>query len=180
MVEPRQIENSASLFKSEPIEVTINNENYSLVYDMNAFIELEKIYGTVDNVIKKVLGKAKKEHVIKVDGVVTGADKVTVDDTPLSTFIATNETSDATTTDTINILYCGMMRDLAIYDEHDEIVGYKVSKRKIAAGITFKNLREVNMKLAMAFIQDLMPTAGETKNEPGAEAAKAKGLHYSE
>lgn len=172
-------ENSASVFKPQPVEITLGGETYSIAYDMNAFIELEKIYKNIDTVIKKVLGKSKKEHVIKIEDKEIKADTITVDDTPLSNILAKLDTedSDTTTTDTLNILYCGLMRDLAIYNEHDEITGYKVSKARIASFINFKNLKEINVKLVVAFIRDLVPTDEESKNETGAEAQK--GLHYS-
>ena len=174
------VENSASIFKPQTVEVELGGEKYPIVYDMNAFIELEKIYGTIDAVIKKVLGKSRKEHEVKDGDTVINAKDITVDGKSLDVILAELDASseDATTTDTLNILYCGLMRDLAIYNEHDELVGYKVSKHRIASMINFKNIKDINVKIVIAFIQDLMPSAGETKNETGAEE-KAQGLHYS-
>lgn len=173
--------NSATIFKPEPVTVTLGGDTYSLVFDMNAFCELEKIYRTVDTVIKKVLGKSRKEHKVLFKGTAVSAEDVTVDNKPLTAILADldADTDAATTTDTLNILYCGLMRDLAVYNEHDELIGYKKSKREIGSLITFRNIRDVNVKLAMAFIQDLVPTAAETKNETGAEAEAPQGLHYS-
>ena len=174
------VENSASIFKPQTVEVELCGEKYSIVFDMNAFIELEKIYGTIDAVIKKVLGKSKKEHIVKDGDTIIDAKDITVDGKPLDSILSELDASskDATVTDTLNILYCGLMHDLAIFNEHDEITGYKVSKQKIASMINFKNLKDINVKLVVAFIQDLMPSEGETKNETGAEA-EAQGLHYS-
>ena len=39
------VDNSASIFKPERIEVELGGEKYPIIYDMNSFIELEKIYG---------------------------------------------------------------------------------------------------------------------------------------
>ena len=174
------VDNSASIFKPQTVEVELGGEKYPIVYDMNAFIELEKIYGTIDAVIKKVLGKSRKEHEVKDGDTVINAKDITVDGKSLDVILAELDASseDATTTDTLNILYCGLMHDLAIYNEHDELVGYKVSKHRIASMINFKNIKDINVKIVIAFIQDLMPSAGETKNETGAEE-KAQGLHYS-
>lgn len=174
------VDNSASIFKPEHIEVELGGEKYPIIYDMNSFIELEKIYGNIDTVIKKVLGNSKKEHVVKDGDAIIDAKDITVDDKPLDKLLSEIDaaSSDSTITDTLNILYCGLMHDLAIYNEHDEIVGYKVSKQKIGSMINFKNIKDINVKLVIAFVQDLIPSKGESKNETGAKE-KAQGLHYS-
>lgn len=174
-----QTENSATVFKPEPVQVTFGDNTYNIMFDMNAFVELEKIYSTVGSVIKKVLGNSKKEHIVTIDGKKVDPSTIMVDSAPLTQFLAKldSEYSETTTSDTLNILYCGLMHDLAIYNEHDEIVGYKVSKQRIASYINFKNLKEINFKLVLAFIRDLVPSENEAKNEMGAEAPK--GLHYS-
>lgn len=180
-LETTKPENSATVFKPEPVKITLGDETYSIIYDMNAFCELEKIYKTIDTVIKKVLGKSSKEHKVLYKGQEVDANDVSVDNKALMSILAeldTNSESNATASDTLNILYCGIMHDLAIYNEHDEITGYKKTKQQIASKITFKNIREVNIKVAMAFIQDLVPSAAESKNETGAEAT-GQGLHYS-
>ena len=41
------VDNSASIFKPERIEVELGGEKYPIIYDMNSFIELEKIYGNI-------------------------------------------------------------------------------------------------------------------------------------
>lgn len=171
--------NSATIFKPENITIELGGDTYSIVFDMNAFCELEKIYKTIDAVIKKVLGKSTQEHKVFYKDELVEASAITVDGKPLVSILATDDDSAATASDTLNILYCGLMHDLAIYNEHDEITGYKKSKREIASCITFKNIRDVNIKLAMAFIQDLVPTVAEAKNETGAEEAAPQGLHYS-
>lgn len=174
-----QTENSATVFKPEPVQVTFGDNTYNIMFDMNAFVELEKIYSTVGSVIKKVLGNSKKEHTVTIDGKKADPSTIMVDSAPLTQFLAKldSEDSETTTSDTLNILYCGLMHDLAIYNEHDEIVGYKVSKQRIASYINFKNLKEINFKLVLAFIRDLVPSENEAKNEMGVEAPK--GLHYS-
>lgn len=174
-------ENSASIFKPDTIEITLGSENFSLVFDMNAFVELEKIYGNMDAVIKMILGKSVKEHVVKDGDVVIDAKDITVDGRPLTDILASVDAqkSSATTTDTLNILYCGLMHDLAIYNNHGEITGYKMSKQKVGSFINFKNIKDINIKLVMAFIQDLIPSSGESKNETGAEAPEKPALHYS-
>lgn len=174
--------NSATVFKPENITVELGGEKYAIVFDMNAFCELEKIYSSIDAVIKKVLGNSRKEHKVFYKNEEVNAADIAVDGKALLSILAdldSDADTKASTTDTLNILYCGLMHDLAEYNEHDEVVGYKKTKRQIASMINFKNLRDVNIKLALAFIQDLVPTASEAKNEMGAEAEAPQGLHYS-
>ena len=164
--------NSSTIFKPEAITLELGGETYSLIFDMNAFCELEKIYRTINAVIKKVLGGSAKEHKVFYKDELIEANTITVDGKPLVSVLneldkEANET--ATATDTINILYCGLMHDLAIYNEHDELIGYKKTKHEIASHITLSNLKEVNIKLVAAFVQDLVPNIAELKNEMGAE-----------
>lgn len=170
------IANSSSIFKPEPITIKLGDETYELVYDLNALCELEKYYSSVNVVLKKVLGSSRKEHKVAYKNNAVDAKDITVDNQPLSVILAgidrdNEETSKTTATDTLNMLYCGILRGIAEYNEHEEITGYKKSKAAIAKHVTFRNLGEVNLKIATAIIRDLVPTEAEAKNETGAETA---------
>lgn len=168
---PMSVENSATIFKSSDIKVKLGDVEYRLVYDMNSFIELEKIYPTVDIVIQLVLGKSNDSAppVVTYNGGDVLADEISVDGVPLSEVLKKQRDIQATQKDTLNILFAGLLHDTAIYNSFDEITGYTVSKTKIASQITFKNLREINTQIVLALLQDLVPAEGETKN---AEAPK--------
>ena len=172
-----KIENSSSLFKHEPVTIELGGNTYEIVFDMNAFCELEKIYKSVGNVLKKVLGSGRKEHkVFYKDALIEAAD-VAVDGQSLALLLTqldrqNDEESTATVTDTLNILYCGIMRDIAIYNEHDEITGYKISKAASGRCIDLKKIAECNLKIATVMMRDLLPTEAEAKNEAGATEAQ--------
>lgn len=170
------IENSSSIFKAEPITITLGDETYEIVYDLNALCELERYYSSVNVVLKKILGTSRKEHKIFYKDDEVKPQEITVDGQPLSLVLANldrnaDEDAKTTATDTLNILYCGILRGIAEYNEHDEIVGYKKSKASIGKCITLRNMGEVNLKIATAIIRDIVPTEAEAKNETGAETA---------
>ena len=49
-------ENSSAVFKPKPVELELNGEKYTLVYDLNAFCEMETMYDSVDTVINMLMG----------------------------------------------------------------------------------------------------------------------------
>ena len=53
------------------------------------------------------------------------------------------------------------------------LIGYSISKAKLGAGVTFKNLREVNGKILTAILRDLVPS-DSVKNAEAPEAAEAQ------
>jgi hypothetical protein len=59
-----------------------------------------------------------------------------------------------------------MMHDNAIYNDMDEVTGYKIPKMTVAREITFKNYTKINVRIVEAILKDLAPNvgAGESKN----------------
>jgi hypothetical protein len=45
----------------KPVELTIDDKTYLIKYDFNAFIELEDIYGSIDEAMEKVQGEIVKD-----------------------------------------------------------------------------------------------------------------------
>ena len=66
-------------------------------------------------------------------------------------------------TDTLNLLWAGCLHDAAIYNSFGEITGYTVSKARLGAEVTFRNLREVNGKIITAILRDLLPQDEKTQ-----------------
>jgi hypothetical protein len=89
---------------------------------------------------------------------------------PLTTYInKINRVREAKHSDTRNLLWAGCLHDHSVYNDHGEITGYTVSKDKLGALITFKNMREINAKIAAAILRDLLPSQ-EVKNAEAPEA----------
>jgi len=55
---------NAKNVRVKPVELNINGKLYTLKYDFNAFIELEEIYGSIDEALAKLQG----EVVLDKDG----------------------------------------------------------------------------------------------------------------
>ena len=149
---------SALLFRPDAITVTLGEETYRLVYDLNAFCELEKIYDSVDDVLQTLFGN-QDSGVTKVTykGMPADVADIEVEDVPLMVFInKANKVKQLRHTDTLNLLWAGCLHSYAVYD-HDEIVGYTLSKATLGAKITLKNLKEVNLKIVAALLRDLVP-----------------------
>lgn len=166
----------ASVFKPDDVTVTIAGKEYRLIYDLNAFCEMEKIYDSVDSVLQMLLGVSTNTDLTKVTfkGAPVNAEDITVADLPLTAYIGKiNKTKEAKHTDTLNLLWLGCLHDYTLYDEHEEIKGYSISKAKLGAGVTFKNLREVNGKILTAILRDLVPS-DSVKNAEAPEAAEAQ------
>lgn len=166
---------TASIFKPNDIIVELDEVKYRLYYDLNSFCEMEKVYESVDNVLQMLLGSngPPKPTNVTYCGAAVNAEEILIDEVPLTTFLAkVNMGKIAKNSDTINLLWMGCMHDHCVYDEYGEIKGYSITKAKLAAGVTFKNLREVNAKILVAILQDLLPNTDESKNEPAPEEAK--------
>lgn len=154
---------NAAIFKPDDITVTLGETVFRLVYDLNAFCELEKMYDSVDAVIQMVLGTTEDVNVdllatqVKVGDAFIEADKVTVAGTPIMEYVKKVHVKQAKHADTLNLLWAGCLHDAAKYNEHGEIIGYNVSKQRLGANVTFKNLREVNSKIILALLRDLIP-----------------------
>lgn len=172
------VTNKALVFKADDVKITLGETEYRLVYDLNAFCELEKIYGSIDDVLKLILGAPEiaAEAEIKNDDETTSTiavDKITVGGTPLTSILQKASSSPkATMADTLNLLYAGLMHDAAIYNTHDEITGYKISKSRIGSHINIANVREVNARIVAAIIRDLVPAKSDDtgKNVEAPEA----------
>jgi hypothetical protein len=48
---------NAKNVRVKPVELNINGKLYTLKYDFNAFIELEEIYGSIDEALAKLQGE---------------------------------------------------------------------------------------------------------------------------
>lgn len=170
MTENIQVANElASLFKPDDIKVKLNDEEYRLVYDLNALCELEKQYPSVDHVLQMLLGTPETGNLGKVtyQGDTLDPEEVFIGDNTLAEYIMKNETADkAKHSDTLNLLHAGLLHDHTTFNEDGEVTGYTISKAKVGSMVTFKNLREVNAQIVMAILRDLLPPQDEeSKNE---------------
>lgn len=157
------------VFKPDDIIITLDGKDYRLVYDLNAFCELEKIYDSIDYILQLLLGTPSIPDTgdITYNGAVVNPDEILIGETPLTTFILQNAPQEARAkhVDTRNLLWAGLLHDHAIYDEHEEIVGYTISKHQVGSMVSFKNLREINAQIVLAILRDLLPPGEEEKNE---------------
>lgn len=166
---------TATYFLPSETKIELGENEYTLVFDMLALAELEKIYGSVDVVINMIFGGAAKEveDTVTYNDAAVNADEIKVAGVPLTTILMERRGEKRVTkhTDTLEIVWAGMLRDNAIYDAADRITGYKVSKRTVASLISLKNYARINLKIVEAFLKDLAPGvgAGDSKNELEAE-----------
>lgn len=160
------------LFKPDDLVITLGEDQFRLVYDLNAFCELEKIYDSVDTVLQMLLGTdaAPDLNQVRYNGALVIADEITIANIPLSMYISQiNTKRTAKHADTLNLLWAGLLHDHAIYNEHEEITGYTISKTKLGSMVTFKNLRQINAQIVIALLRDLLPPGDESKNEEAPE-----------
>lgn len=173
--------NTAKFFKPDDIKVTLGEKEYHLVYDLNAFCELEKKYGSIDKILDLVLGKPSEISVtVKVPTDDKNAttyenfdtNNIIVGTTSLTALLPRlTDTKQSTLSDTLELLYAGVMHDTAIYNQHDEITGYSITKARIGSYITLSNVREINGLIAMALLRDLIPARVDNDSK-NAEAPK--------
>lgn len=162
---------SAAVFKPTDSVITLGDVDYRLVYDLNAFAELEKIYDSVDSILQMLLGtsNAPDLETITYKGNKAEASDILVAGTPLSIYLEKlNKVREAKHTDTLNLLWAGCLHDAAIYNSFGEITGYTVTKARLGAQVTFKNLRDVNAKILATILRDLLPPE-EVKNAAAPE-----------
>ncbi len=184
----------AAIFKPDDVVIQFT-EDYSvrLVYDLNAFCELEKLYDSVDAVIQMILGTTENVDVkklltqVKCGDMFIDGEQVTIAGTPLVEYLQKVHIKQAKHEDTLNLLWAGALHDAAIYNDHDEITGYSVSKSKLGSYVTFRNLREVNAKIITALLRDLLPTKNaeqvpptESVEEPKEDNKEPTRLHLAE
>ena len=169
---------TTTLFKPTDVILKLGEageeKQYRLIYDLNAFCELEKMYDSVDSVLQMLLGVNETPDMNEVTykGDKANATDIVIAGTPLEAYIKrVNNKKEAKHTDTLNLLWVGTLHDHAIYNEHDEISGYSISKAKLGALVTFKNLREINAQIVLAILRDLLPPQKdeEEKNEAAPE-----------
>jgi len=166
------------VFRPNDTVFELNGNKYRLVYDMLAFCELEKIYGSVDEVLGMLFGDVaqKLEPAVTYNDSPINIEEVKIDNVPLALVLAEKDKQQrvAKHSDTLELIWAGMLHDNAIYNSDDEIIGYKLTKRRVAEAMTFRNYRELNVKIVEAIMKDLAPGLGEgeTKNEETAEVPK--------
>jgi len=162
-----------NIFKFEPVKITLGETEYTVTYDLNAFCELEKVYGSVDILLKMLLGTDSTidTSTVTYNDAPVNASEIKIGNKPLPEFIRLVDTERRVqkSEDTLTILWAGLLHDSAIYNEHEEITGYSISKAKIGSYVTFRNLKEVNTVIVTAILRDLVPVAVE--NEPKNEEA---------
>lgn len=163
-------ETKLQLFKPNDIVVGIKDKKEKIVFDMNAVLEIEKVYGSIDTVFKMLFTQTTDNHVVKVNGIVADINTITVDDKPLIQHLqAEDASSKATIKDTINLLWIGLLHNHAKRDEDGEIISCDLPKSDIRESISFKKLAEVNTQIVSALIRDLIApdeenNQGELKN----------------
>lgn len=169
--------NTAKLFKPDDIVIKLGEKEHRLVYDLNSFVELEKIYASVDELLQMLLGGTQEvvEPDVKYNGVDALAADITVDGVPLDVMLAQQAAESAGKqakhSDTLNLLWAGLLHDNSVYNDDGDIVRYNISKAQIGAQVTFRNLRELNAQVVIALLRDLIPPQEaddanvETKNE---------------
>ena len=164
---------SANVFKPDPVKIVLGGTEYSLIYDLNAFCMMEKMYESVDAVIRMILGSPTVDvtQVTYNDAPVL-ADEIKVDGTPLSEFIAraVGAQSKATNADTRKLLWLGVLHDHATFDDDGNIASCDVTCGELGKHITFSNLGEVNAKIIAALVRDLVPVNAGEKNQKAPEA----------
>lgn len=156
-------------FKPITISVVLGENEYVLKYDLNAFCEMERIYDSVDDVLKMLLGTddvPDLDAVTYCDAPVLASD-IAIAGVPLSEYIQkfNRGVRAPKHEDTRNLLWLGVLHDHSVFDEHGEIVGYTIGKAELGKHITLSNMREVNAKIVTVLLRDLIPAqTGNSKN----------------
>lgn len=154
-------------FKPQNVVVELGGEKYSLVYDLNAFCELEKIYDSVDSILQLILGVSPVTDLDNVTykGEVIDANDVVLANMTLPDYLASkNPVKQVKHQDTLNLLWAGTLHNHTEYDEDGEVIRYTITKQKLGSMVNFKNLREVNTKIVTAILRDLLPDGEQGKN----------------
>lgn len=157
-------------FKPQPVLLTLGKpgeeQQYELLYDLNAFCEMETMYESVDSVIQMLMGAPAPDlNKVTYNGAKVLAEDVLVDGKPLAAYI--NQLAGRTKAkykDTLNLLWLGVLHDHTVYDDDGEVSKYTITKAKLGSMVTLTNLREVNSKIMTAILRDLLPAL--VKNAP--------------
>ena len=168
----------AAIFKPEPVKLVLEDQEFALKYTLNAFVEMEKLYDSVDEVIQMLLGQQTPDmEAVFFKGVACSADDVEVGGTPLSSYIAKlSKTKKATHADTLNLLWLACLHDHALCDEDGNIIRYTITKNQLGSLVTFRNLKEVNGKIVEALLRDLLPAVQAAVAEKNVQAAEPTEL----
>ena len=168
-------ENSSAVFKPKPVELELNGEKYTLVYDLNAFCEM-------DTVINMLMGTPAPDisKVTYCDAPCQSSD-IKIDGKPLTEYIQRlSDTPKAKYRDTLNLLWLGVLHDHTKFTEDGEVAGYTVSKAKLGQGVTLTNLREVNQKIITTVLRDLLPALVNASKDAGGDAKNAEAQESKE
>lgn len=162
--------NKSGIFKPDEVSIELGGIKHRLVYDLNAFCEMDAIYGNVDTVLRMLFAANGEEieHIVTYNDCPVSMNDILVSGVPLAEVIAKSEkpVGAATSKDTQNLVWIGILHDNAIYNADDEVTGYKISKREMSKHITLRNIREVNTAVARSLMNDLVPMEDpEAKNE---------------
>lgn len=163
-------------FKPQPVIIHLgkneeDEQDYELVFDLNAFCEMETMYESVDSVIQMLMGAPAPDlDKVKYNGAKVLAQDITVDGKPLSDYInQLANRSKAKYKDTLNLLWLGVLHDHTIYDEDGEVKKYTITKSKLGSMVTLTNIREVNAKIMTAILRDLLPALVKSNQAKNAE-----------
>lgn len=156
------------LFKPDDITVELNGKKEALVYDMNAVLEIEEIYGSIDTVFKMLFSQAESTHTVKVNGEETDINTILVDEIPLIQFLqAEDNKAKSAIKDTINLLWIGLLHNHTKRDDDGDIISCDITKAQVRTGISFKKLAELNLQVVSALIRDLIAPDKEEENIEG-------------
>jgi len=159
---------TANIFKPTPTEIVLGEEKYTLVYDLNAFCEMEKSYESVDSVLQMLLGNAAAVNTAKITycDAPCLAEDIKIDGNPLTAYLdKIANVKQAKNADTLNLLWLGCLHDHTEYDADGNVVKYTISKSHLGTLITFRNLRDVNAKIMTALLRDLVPAVDEAQGK---------------
>lgn len=161
-------------FKPQPVIIKLGEpgkeEEYELVFDLNAFCEMETMYESVDSVIQMLMGAPAPDlNKVTYNGAKVLAEDIMVDGKPLADYInQLANRSKAKYKDTLNLLWLGVLHNHTVYDEDGEVKKYTITKTKLGSMVTLANIREVNAKIMTAILRDLLPAlvrSNQAKNE---------------
>lgn len=150
-------------FKPQPVLLKLGKpgeeQDYELLYDLNAFCEMETMYESVDSVIQMLMGAPAPDlDKVTYNGAKVLAQDIMVDGRPLADYISQlANRSKAKYKDTLNLLWLGVLHDHTIYDQDGEVAKYTITKAKLGSMVTLTNLRDVNAKIMTAILRDLLP-----------------------
>lgn len=157
-------------FKPKAVTVEIGGETYSLVYDLNAFCELENIYDSVDMILQMILGNTATNDLENVlyKGETVDATDITVAGLNLVDYLASkNPTKQLKQQDTLNLLWAGTLHDHTVYNDDGDVERYTVTKHKLGTGVSFKNLRDINTAIVTSILRDLISAGDEDDSKNG-------------